>query len=188
VWLGYAILVSEEIFNWMRRIEVGLLRDYGANPGIKQPPHITIKQPFETDHIEPFEEYLDKLAEVIEPFEITLKGVGSFDQGVIFLDVIQDPRLKALQQRILSDLASRRVRAAPFEDERYHFHATLATGLGNENFAKARKQLENVDAEFRFVFDTIALFMNIGPYEWIVERQRCVAHGPQESPLDLSPQ
>lgn len=178
MFLGYAILVNDQVHNFMRKLEVAIQRDYGVNPGLKQPPHITFKQPFEAQQFEPFERYLDRLADEVDPFEIVMRGVGFFDEfGIIFLDVVQDPKLKALQRRVLHDLKGSGVTPASFEDERYHFHATVAWGLGTDNFLKARDALKVTRAGFRFVAEKLGLFYNVGPEEWIVYRQSSLRRG-----------
>lgn len=131
MWLAYAILVPDDVQNFMRRATVELFERYGSNySSIVVPPHITIKQPFEAE-LEPSERYFDRLAAETDSFEIVLRGWATFpgDEGVVFLDVEQDPRLFALQRRVLDELG---VEPAPHESGEptpYHFHGTVALGL-----------------------------------------------------------
>ena len=178
--LGYVILVSDEVHNYMRKLAVAILHACGANSGLKPSqhlpsPHITLKQAFAVQTLEPFEQYFDRLASEVEPFEIVMRGVGVFDQGIIFLDVVEDRRLTTLRLRILRDLAEQfGVKPQPLEDERYHFHATLAYGLSEADFAQARQVLQNIKVEFRFMFNTLGMFYHTGD-EWITYKRSRVA-------------
>jgi 2'-5' RNA ligase len=169
--IAFVILVSDEIHNFMRGLEVELFHKYGVDRTLRDNPHISLKQGFEVDALEPFEAYFDKLAKEIRPFEIVIDGIGFFDQGIIYLDVKKDPRLETLRRRILRDLAGQfGVRPNPLEDERYHFHATLASGFPTKDFPKARQACETIRAEYRFVFDTLGLLYHIGG-QWIIYKR-----------------
>jgi 2'-5' RNA ligase len=173
--VGYVILLSNDVHNYMRRLQVVNINLYGTISGLVEAPHITIKQGFEVEALEPFEQYFDKLASEIRPFEIIVRGIGFFDQGIIFLDIEQDSRLKSLRTRVLRDLSNQfNVGPNALEDDRYHFHATLAHGLSKEDFANARQVLKDTKFEFRFVFDTLGMFYYTGE-AWIVYKRLGVA-------------
>lgn len=175
--LAYALLVNDEVHNFMRRLEVAIYEQYGSNPAIRLPPHITLKQGFSAGSLKPFEDYLDVLARTVEPFEIVTTGIGSFEQGIIFLDVAQDPRLKTLQRRILEDLSSHGAAPAPFEDDRYHFHATVASGLEVDALHALCQTLKDTRADFRFVFETLGLFYHAGAHGWILYKRAAMKRG-----------
>ena len=169
--IAYVILVSSEVHNYMTRLQLDILRRYGANPGLTASPHITLKLGFEVSEIEPFAAYLDRIAGDIEPFEICVRNIDVFDGGIIFLDVEQDPRLENLRRRILRDLSEKYgVEPYPLEGDQYRFHATLAYGLSNRDFERAWKELKDLKVEFRFVFDTLGLFCHTGD-GWITYRR-----------------
>ena len=157
--LAYVILPPDEVHNFMRRVQADLYERYeGSRTTLALEPHVTIKQPFEAAELEPHEQYLERLSEETEPFELVMHGFGFFEQeGAVFLDVEQDPRLFALQRRVLDDLA---LEPAMYESEApvpYHFHGTLATGLSAEDLSAAREQLGD-SPEFRFPLETFGLF------------------------------
>ena len=173
--ISFVILVNDDVHNCMRKLEVSILNQYGINRGLTQSPHISLKQGFKVHALEPFEDYFDKLANEIEPFEIFINGIGFFEKGIIFLDVEENPRLETLRRRILRDLSEQYgVKPNPFEDERYHFHATLASGFSKEDFIEARHAYKNIGVKFRFYFDTLGLFYNIGD-QWIIYKRSKVA-------------
>jgi 2'-5' RNA ligase len=173
--LGFVILVSEDVHNAMRRLQLRIVQEYGANSGIEGPPHLTLKQGFAAPAIEPFEQYLDRVAAEIAPFEITLRGIDAFDDGVIFLDVAPNPALEALRRRVVHDLATEfGVIPNALEGDRFRFHATLAQGLPRGAFERARQALRGVDVEYRFVCDTLGLLCDPGS-GWITYKLATVA-------------
>lgn len=176
--LAYVIPVGEEAHNQMRRLQLQMLREYGANPGIEVSPHITLKQGFPARALEPFEAYFDRLAAEVEPFEITLKDYGFFDDGVIFLDVVPTQRLDALRRRVVRDLSTEfGVQPNALEDDRYHFHATLQQGLPRASVDRARRVLQGASVELRFSCDTLALLCNTGT-GWMTYKRTTLATRP----------
>jgi len=173
--IAYVILVSDEVHNYMSKLQIDILKEYGMNPGLKASPHITLKLGFEVSELEPFERYFDKLVGEIEPFEICMKDIGFFDEGIIFMDVERNPQLEKLRRRILKDVSEQcGVEPYPLEGDRYHFHATLAYGLSKHDFARARQTLKDMKVEFRFALDTLALFCHTGN-EWVVYKRATVS-------------
>ncbi len=87
--LAYVILPPDEVHNFMRRVQADLYERYeGSRTTLALEPHVTIKQPFEAAELEPHEQYLERLSEETEPFELVMHGFGFFEQeGAVFLDV-----------------------------------------------------------------------------------------------------
>jgi 2'-5' RNA ligase len=159
VQLAYVILLPAEVHNFMRCTQAELYERFeGSRTTLTLEPHVTIKQPFETAEVKPHEQYLERLSEETEPFELVMHGFGFFEgEGVVFLDVEQDPRLLALQRRVLDELALEPGMYESEEPAPYYFHGTLATGLSPEDLSAAREQLGD-SPEFRFPLETFGLF------------------------------
>jgi 2'-5' RNA ligase len=182
--LGYVILVSEQVNNYMRKLQVKILKEYGLNPGLDETPHITLKQAFPVPALDPFERYFDKLVNETDPFEIVVRGFGFFDEGIIFMDVVQSRQLVELRKRIVQDLYTQfGVKAYPLEDDRYHFHATVAHGLPQSAFERARAELQNLQVEFRFVCDTFGILCHTGR-QWITYKRSTFATTKHQTQLD----
>jgi 2'-5' RNA ligase len=175
--VAYVIPVSDEVHNLVRRVEVGIASRRGEDPGIGVSPHITLKQGFDVAALEPHERYFDALAADIAPFDIEVTGVGVFEGGIVFLDVAPDPRLEALRQRILRDLAER-FGVVPYalEDHRYHFHATMAAGLTAREVAEVQRALQGERTDFRFRCETLALLYHTGA-QWITYKRSALGGG-----------
>jgi 2'-5' RNA ligase len=91
--LGYVILLSDQVANYVRGLQIELPRKHGSYPSLHVTPHITLKQAFPVAALEPFERYFEQLACETKPFEIVVRGFGFFSEGVIFLDVVQSGEL-----------------------------------------------------------------------------------------------
>jgi 2'-5' RNA ligase len=161
--IGYGILVEEEIFNYMREKEVELFKKFGLEAGLKQPPHITIKPPFEAEDLELHFKYIEKLAKEIDPFEISIKGFNHFGNKVIYLDVMHNEKLFALNKKITLDLHESK-------DEMI-FHSTIAySDINNKEFQEAYDMMiKKPTPEFKFKFNKIGLFYKLSSDSgWII--------------------
>lgn len=175
--LAYVILVSDEVHNYMSKLEIDLMKQYGAHEGLKAPPHITLKLGFHVTDIEPFERYFDELVHTIEPFEVCVKDFGFFDEaGIVYMDVVHTPELDSLRRRIVNDLSLQHgIKPNDLEGDQYHFHATLAY-LSKNDFSRARREFEQVKFERRFVVNTLGLICHTGD-GWITYKRGRVPQG-----------
>lgn len=172
--IGFGVLLEGEHFNYTRRVELKLRQWFGANDGLKQPPHITFKAPFTVSSIEPFATYLDELAATTLPFDVTIEGVGAFPPHVLYLDVQPNRRLIALHTRVLDELDSAyQVPPGRFEGERVTFHSTVAIGdPAEDDFVTAKEWLRQDSPRFTFTAQTFGLFYRLEPDGvWIIYHQ-----------------
>jgi 2'-5' RNA ligase len=170
--IGYGIIVEGEIKNFMREIELLLLNKFNLKKGLYQPPHITIKPPFEVNELKLYENYLDDLCEKIESFEVSLKGFNSFGKKVIYLDVEQNQKLYDTYETIFNDIKNKLNPELTRDD--MIFHATLAcSDINEETFDKAYKYLQaNYKPEFRFTVKKIGLFYELpNKTGWIIIKE-----------------
>ncbi len=155
----YVILLPDEVHNFMRSVQAALYERYDASHRtLVLEPHVTIKQPFEADDAERHEAYLEQLARETTPFEMVMRGYGFFEEeGVVFLDVEQNPRLLALQHDLLDALGLEPGMYESDEPVPYYFHGTLAAGLSADDLADARTRVGDTP-EFRFPLARFGLF------------------------------
>ncbi|MBI5307187.1 MAG: 2'-5' RNA ligase family protein [Planctomycetes bacterium] len=126
---------------------------------------------FEVTDIDSFSFYFEKLAREIKPFEIRMKGIDFFDEGIIYLDVEKNTQLETLRQKILRDLSQDHgIKPYPIEGNQFHFHATLAYGLSKNDFKTACKSFKKHDVEFKFMLEKIGLLCYIGD-QWITYKK-----------------
>ena len=165
--LGYVIPANLEMHDAMRKLQLRIAREHGSRVRIEGIPHITLKEAFEITELEPFERHFDTLVSQVAPFDVHVRNVGFFDEGIVFLDVVETASLVALRKRIVGELGTHfGVAPKPLEGERYRFHATVATGLAPSSLRRARVELRDEKVDFRFQCDTIGLLLHTGR-EWI---------------------
>lgn len=164
--IGYGILLEEEAFNYVRERELELFASSGLEAGLRQPPHITIKPPFEAKELQTHLEYLETLANEVEPFEIRFKGFNHFDDKVIYLDVMHNEKLFELNEKITSDLSA--------VEDAMIFHATIAySDINSTKFKEAYDSLiKKTTPEFKFIFKKIGLFYKLSnDAGWIIIKE-----------------
>ena len=172
--IGFGILLDDESYNYARKIELELCNKFDLCWGLKQPPHVTIKAPFKTNNIKPFEDYLGSLAKKIKPFYIDLESFDYFSSNVIFLDVKENKKLLNLHLNIINDLKEDfGIKPNAFEGKNRRFHSTVALeDVTEEKFKKAKKYLQGKNPKFRFKIKTIGLFYYLGKSGgWVVTKK-----------------
>lgn len=172
--IGYGIILEDEIYNFMREMELLLFEKFGLKKGLYQSPHITIKPPFEVDSFEPYMQYLDELCEKTSPFQIELNGFNAFAGKVIYLDVRSNNHLFLAYETIFSDLKKMGV---PVLRDDMIFHATLAYGdVEAATFAKAYDYLqEHFHPHFSCQTKKIGLFYQLPEDSgWIVIKEKAL--------------
>ena len=168
--LSYAILLPDDVDNFMRRVGADLFDRYGTSETtLLLEQHVTLKQPFEAERLAEHEGYLDRLAADLPPLELRMRDFGTFDyEGVVFLDVEPHARLHALQARIIADLGVVPAMFESGEPEPYRFHGTLAMGLTAAQLAEVRGTLGKTP-DFRFLVARLGLFVET-PAGWLLRR------------------
>jgi len=177
VQLGFAILLPDEVHNAVRRLQLVIAQACGANPALKQYPHITLKQPFHAKELPPVEAYFDEMVRAVKPMHLAIEGVQRFDEDeVIFVRVDGPPELEALRRNVLGELGARfQVKPRDVEDERYRFHATLAYNMPAGTFEQAWEVVSGTRASFRFEAEAFGLFYYTGE-EWILYKRSPSGH------------
>lgn len=170
--IGIALLLPEEYTSSIKKKSNYLSEKYNTQQGLFQPPHITLKSPFETKDLVVFEKYCEELAKGLRPFEIKVENYGFFESKVIFLKIVPSEKLMSLHLSILDDLKNKQgIKENNFEGVDKQFHITLAYGdLSPEMFYKAKEELENSEQpHFSFKFDSIGLLKFTGK-EWAIHK------------------
>ena len=168
--IAFVLPLGEDAHNFMTQLQVEILRRHGVNDGLTAVPHITLKLGFKTPDLAVFADYLDEVAKSTPAFEITLRGISSFEEGIIFVDVEPSPELDQLRRRIVRELSERfQITPKPLEDNRFHFHATLAYGLPQTVFEQEIARLSPLKPSFCFEARTIAMLCHTGDH-WITYR------------------
>ena len=174
--LAYVVLLDDEVHNFIGRLQLAILDACGRGPVFHAVPHITLKLGFKVAHVEPFARYLDTLADSIGGFDICLRHLATFDEGVVYLAVEDNPSLERVRRRMLDDLSTRYgIVPHPIEDARFLFHATIAAGLSRAQIDALRPRLAEPTPRFCFRPDTLAMLCHTGD-QWITGRKATLPH------------
>ena len=169
------LLDDDAAHNNMRKLQINILKNVGANDGLTAPPHITLKLGFKTSDLVGLSNYLDNLAMTLKPMAVNLKDFGSFDSdGYIFVGISKNIDIEALRKRILSDVEIRfGARPYSIEGDEFHLHATLAYGLPRNSFSLEYDRLREQNFALHSTIKTIALLCWVNNY-WVVYKKATI--------------
>ncbi len=163
------LLSNSAIQNFIRRMVYELNARYQTEFfAALVPSHISLKQPFVFEDMDVLERYFDGLAAQIAPFEITLGRVYYEEwsgSGILGLDVVETPRLRALHERLNLELSQLFVDThANHDGDAYHFHMTIELGrVSAENGFKAYfDALPDKAVNLRYTVTELAMFYYAG--------------------------
>lgn len=102
---GYALYYLAAVCSDTVNAEVKKYKDYmqanfGCRAAQKSPAHLTIVPPFKTEERleKPLKDFVDAFNIGMVPFEIEMKNFGHFDDRVIFVDIVENPKLRTAEQ------------------------------------------------------------------------------------------
>ena len=144
--VGVSIAVPEPYFSALQQMR----RDVGDPQADAVPPHVTLMPPTDLGEqgettLEALSAHLRDVAARTEPFEMILRGTGTFRpvSPVVFVQ---------LAQGVSScELLEAAVRSGPVEcplEFRYHPHVTIAHHLDEAGLDRAFEELAGYEAEF----------------------------------------
>lgn len=123
-----ALVPQEPVRQEITRLKWLLKEEFGVKYALKSPPHITLKMPFLYN--EQKEAILGRRLEGFfqeeRGFSLSLSGIGSFGNRVVFLKVKYPPELLGLQQRLISFGKRNLGQHIELSDLNYTPHLTLA--------------------------------------------------------------
>ncbi len=165
----FALLADTEINNLVRKLSWDIHRQCRTSiDASRLQPHISLKQPFAVQAVEPVADYMDELASSLAPFEVNLIGLELFevhldgmDMGVLVLDVQETAQLRGLHNRVHAELSARfgDVSAA-FDGPAYHFHMTVAIGgQPVEAYRKIKAEFSERLKDLRYTVREMVMFI-----------------------------
>lgn len=161
--IGIAILPSRELAKFAKDKAEYISSKYNTVGGLKQPPHITIKWPFDVSDLTAFEKYCERVAKQTKPFKVECNGYGFFGQKVIFLKALSTKHIVNLHLRVVQELNERfKIKPHYFEGPNQQFHLTIAfDDLSKKSFFEAQKELiSSEQPHFKFRLNRLALLRN----------------------------
>lgn len=131
------------------------LEQFETSHALTSSPHITLIPPFRSERTN--FSAITEFASEHKPFEVHLKGFNKFDQKVIFVDVVANPKLNALQKDL--ELYAHYYLGVVPNYQPFHPHITVAfKDLKRPTFPKAWAYFSEQTYERTFVVNTLALF------------------------------
>jgi len=137
--------IAGEVERWRRKFRAP-----------RTPAHLTLLAPFAWD--QDHKQLLDALRQAcaqFRSFTIDCRGLGHFGKAVIFVDVVPNPELMALQAGLARCLEKLGIEP---EKRPYHPHITLATRLGRREFDLYQQELIEYNPQYSFACEEVALF------------------------------
>ncbi len=115
--------ISEEVTAFKRYMQT----HFGAAHALRSPPHVTLFPPFQwaLSQQTALENSLLAFAAQQQACTLHLKGFNCFAPSVIYVDVVPNKPLAALQRALLRHLA-RTIRLEDKRAQRFHPHMTIA--------------------------------------------------------------
>lgn len=134
------------------------------------PPHITVKSSFLYRGTGAWVvDVLDDVCSRFEPFTVECRGIGTFDQGVIYVRVEESLELRALHGALVEGLTGYvETLNDRFEGDGFVPHLTVADQVAREDITAARRVLSGFWPRWRFPVEQVHLLR--GRYRWDIAR------------------
>ena len=103
-----AIIPPHETRSRLHELKLKISVEYNTNGALRSPPHLTLFMPFikPIKYEERLIESLVQFANTRNPFELTLKGFGSFEPRVFYVQVNENQELHILQKELQTFMRS----------------------------------------------------------------------------------
>jgi 2'-5' RNA ligase len=163
-----AIIPPDPLFSKIELIKKQVSESYNNKSALRAPAHITLHLPFEW-----VEEKENILLEKLQRFKfgdglsIQLKNYSCFEPKVLFIDVLPNAELNALQGELVQHIKQELHIFNQADDKRaYHPHITIAfRDLKKALFYKAWEEYKNKDFKADFLTNSFFLLKHNGK-EW----------------------
>lgn len=161
-----AITPPDEIQDKITRLKYEIAEKYGSKHALRSPPHITLHMPFKwkDKRLGELTDLMNTLNKEMEPFEIQLRDFDFFEPRVVFVDVVENERLNALQKKVV-DACRKQLKLdnANYKNRPFHPHLTIGfRDLKKPMFYKAREDFEKREVRYEFRAEEIALLKHDG--------------------------
>jgi len=172
--IGIGVLLEESANNRLRELELALAKKSGNWSGLGQPPHITVKVPFEVESMEDVNKVrvlMHDLAKRTKSFQVEIDGYSNFGDKVLYGVVKNTEEFLQLSDPLI-DALTEDGQPKEYERGRMIFHSTLATNLSSNEYETALKQLQDETLSITTAAIGLGLFMGIDNLQhWVVINQ-----------------
>jgi 2'-5' RNA ligase len=164
----FVLLANNEVYNFVRKLawEIHLKYRTGTRHAAL-PPHISLKQPFSAPSLPALEEYMDELADSIQPFDVTLTELQAvpmlldgLEYGILWAVVEETKTLRNLHHRLNKELEQHFGNTpAEFDGDAYRFHMSVM--MCGHLMEICRKYHDEMDMKvnLRYTASELAMFV-----------------------------
>ncbi|WP_339071759.1 hypothetical protein UNH65_27815 [Chitinophaga sp. 180180018-2] len=176
-----ALLPTAEVGKEIIKIKQEFAEQYGPMYALKVLPHITLQVPFTADPAleKAFCDELTDFAKTQAPFEVSLKGFGTFpnkQNRVLFINVEKSETMSAMHRQLINFLRKEFGFSTMLARTGFTPHVTVAfKDLTDEQFNKAWPEYENKEYEATFKVNNLYFLRHNGK-SWEV-LQKCKLGG-----------
>ncbi|CAL1520673.1 2'-5' RNA ligase family protein [Chitinophaga sp. MM2321] len=176
-----ALLPTAEVGKEIIKIKQEFAEQYGPMYALKVLPHITLQVPFTADPAleKAFCDELTEFAKTQAPFEVSLKGYGTFpnkQNRVLFINVEKSETMSAMHRQLINFLRKEFGFSTMLARTGFTPHVTVAfKDLEDDQFNKAWPEYENKDYEATFKVNNLYFLRHNGK-SWEV-LQKCKLGG-----------
>lgn len=161
-----AILPSEDAQKKITDLKHLVKEKFGSQHALNAPPHITLHMPFKwkDKKLNQLTALRSNINKSLDPFEVELKNFDFFEPRVVFLNVIENAFLSALQGQVLK-MCRRELKLenGNYKNHPFHPHVTIAfRDLKKAQFYEASDYFKNRAASFKFQAEKVELLKHDG--------------------------
>ena len=154
-------MLPEPILAEVESIKQRIYEKFGIRGALRSPAHITIHRPFEwkEEREEELKQLVQKFNKNLKSITVTLKGFKSFDQRVIYVDVLPSDLLNALYISFRNNMRSELAITNEWNNS-YGFtpHVTVAfRDLKKNQYETVMALLSNICIESTFGVEEISI-------------------------------
>jgi 2'-5' RNA ligase len=168
--IGFAIMPDDEIHHWVKEVQWVLNHRFGLRIS-RQPPHITIKSPFESPHIDDHIALLESICMQMQPFNIEINGVSNFENGVIYFQVGKNEILHNFHMNVLNALHKNHgILPQDYEADNIIFHMSIAGEPDKHKLVQATTFLKENTSAFTWTVNKCGVLINEQDKGWKVKK------------------
>lgn len=151
-----AVVPPQKIQAEVTQLKVLIAERFNSKHALKSPPHITLHMPFKwkDSKLPLLQTVIKKINKEITPFSVELNGFNFFEPRVVYVDVMKNEALNALQARVV-DVCRKDLKLdnANYKDRPFRPHMTIGfRDLRKPQFFEAKKYFDA--REYHAVFET----------------------------------
>lgn len=168
--IGFALLPDDEIHHWVKEVQWVLNHRFGLRIS-RQPPHITIKSPYEATHMDDHIALLEGICMQMQPFNIEISGVSNFENGVIYFQVEKNEILHNFHMDVLKALHKNHgILSQENEADNIIYHMSIAGEPDKKKLIQATTFLKENTSAFSWTVNQCGILVHEKDKGWKIKK------------------